>query len=209
MEINSLLKLVNLIVVFNIINARNINVTPITQECKNTIQDVFFEGKDSVKFSDWSRIFLQQSYKATESIKLATWVSKAAAKAFRGIDLNKNELIELEEFQKEYLDKIEGYFFTAGNNNVSRSLVVSAGYMFDKGDNIEEHPLFISDGWSSEKINKNTYNCEFFNPLMTQHFLGYVKIAQGERPDASALLASPGHKAKMQKSNPIYDYWVG
>ena len=79
--------------------------------------------------------------------------------------------------------------------------------MFDKGDNIEEHPLFISDGWSSEKINKNTYNCEFFNPLMTLRFLGYVKISQGERPDASALLVSPGHKATMQKCNPVYDPW--
>ena len=209
MKMNSVLKLVTLVVVFNCVNARSIYVTPITQECRNTIQDVFFEGKDSVKFSDWSRIYLEQSYKATESIRLATWVSKAAAGAFREIDLNKNELIELEEFQKEYLDKIKGYFFTAGNDNLTRALVVIDGYFFDKGDNIEEHPLFISDGWSSEKINRNTYNCEFFNPLMTQHFLGYVKIAQGERPDANALLVSPGHKAKMQESNPIYDYWVG
>ena len=113
----------------------------------------------------------------------------------------------MEEFKKEYLDKIKGYFFTAGNNNVTRSLVVSDGYMFEEGDNIEEHPLFISDGWSSEKINKNTYNCEFFNPLMTLRFLGYVKISQGERPDASALLVSPGHKATMQKCNPVYDPW--
>ena len=222
MEMNSVLKLVTLVAVFNSINARSLDfeearveearrmgVLPITQECRDTIQDVFFEGKDSVKLSDWSRIYLEQSYKASRAIRLPKWAPDAAEDSFHEIDLNKNELIELEEFQKEYLDKIEGYFFTAGNNNVSRSLVVSAGYMFDKGDNIEEHPLFISDGWSSEKINKNTCNCEFFNPLMTQHFLGYVKIAEGERPDASALLASPGHKARMQESNPIYDYWVG
>ena len=207
---NSVLKLVTLVVVFNCINARSINKTPITQECRDTIRDVYFEGKNSVKLSDWSRIYLEQSRKADKAIiGLPKWVPAKAERSFHEIDLNKNELIELDEFEREYLDKIKGYFFTTGNNNVTRSLVVSDGYIFEKGDNIEEHPLFISDGWSSEKINKNTYNCEFFNPLMTQHFLGYVKIAQGERPDASALLASPGHKTKMQESNPVYDYWVG
>ena len=210
MKMNSVLKLVTLVVVFNCINARSINKTPITQECRDTIRDVYFEGKDSVKLSDWSRIYLEQSHKASRAIRFPKQAPDAAADSFHEIDLNKNELIELEEFQKEYLDKIKGYFFTAGNDNLTRALVVIDGYFFDKGDDdIEEHPLFISDGWSSEKINRNTYNCEFFNPLMTQHFLGYVKIAQGERPDANALLVSPGHKAKMQESNPIYDYWVG
>ena len=198
-----------MVVVFNCVYARSITKTPITQECRDTIRDVYFEGKNSVKLSDWSRIYLEQTRKAekTTPFGLPKWVPDSAERSFRQIDLNKNELIELDEFEEEYLDKIKGYFFTAGNNNVTRSLVVSDGYMFEEGDNIEEHPLFISDGWSSEKINKNTYNCEFFNPLMTLRFLGYVKIAQGERPDASALLVSPGHKATMQKCNPVYDQW--
>ena len=167
MEMNSVLKLVTLVVVFNSVNARNINMTPLTRECRNTIQDVFFEGKDSVKFSDWSRIYLEQGYKATNSIRLAKLVSDEAENAFSNIDLNKNELIEVEEFQKKYLDKIKGYLFQAGDT------------------------LFISDGWSTEKINENTHNCEFFNPLMTQAWsfaLDHVKIAQGERPDVNALV---------------------
>ena len=157
MDMNSVLKLAILVVVFKSTNARNINITPLTQECRNTIQDVFFEGKDSVKFSDWFRIYLEQSYKATESIKLATWVSKAASGAFRDFDLNKNELIELDEFEKEYLGKIKGYVFTAG-------------------ETIGLRALFISDGWSKEKLNKNTYNCEFFNPMRTYTFSRYVAL---------------------------------
>ena len=167
MDMNSVLKLAILVVVFNSANARNINITPLTQECRNTIQDVFFEGKDSVKFSDWSRIFLEQGYKATNSIRLAKLVSGEAVNAFIRIDLNKNELIEVEEFQKKYLDKIKGYLFLAGNT------------------------LLSSDGWSTEKINENTHNCEFFNPLMTQDLtfeLDFVKITQGERPDVNALV---------------------
>ena len=167
MDMNSVMKLATLVVVFNSANARNINMTPLTQECRNTIQDVFFEGKDSVKFSDWSRIYLEQAHKATNSIRLAKLVSEAAEKAFIKIDLNRNELIEVDEFQKKYLDKIKGYLFHAGDN------------------------LFISDGWSTEKINENTHNCEFFNPLMTQAWsfaLDHVKIAQGERPDVNALV---------------------
>ena len=74
---NSVLKLVTLVAVFNSVNARSLDfeearveearrmgVLPITQECRDTIRDVFFEGKDSVKLSDWSRIYLEQSRKA-------------------------------------------------------------------------------------------------------------------------------------------------
>jgi len=168
MEMNFVLKLVTLVAVFNSVNARSVDfeearveearrmgVLPITQECRDTIQDVFFEGKDSVKLSDWSRIYLEQSHKASRAIRLPKWAPDAAEDSFHEIDLNKNELIELDEFEKEYLGKIKGYFFSAG-------------------EIIQERALFISDGWSKEKINKNTYNCEFFNPMSTYHFLRYV-----------------------------------
>ena len=159
---NSVLKLVTLVVVFNCINARSnarsINKTPITQECRDTIRDVYFEGKDSVKLSDWSRIYLEQYRKAEKkTYGFDNWVPDAVERSFHEIDLNKNELIELDEFEKEYLDKIKGYFFTAGNY-------------------IEKRALFIFDGWSKEKINKNTYNCEFFNPLRTYTFTRYVTL---------------------------------
>ena len=158
MKINSVLKLVTLVVVFNCVNARSINKTPITQECRDTIRDVYFEGKNSVKLSDWSRIYLEQSLKAKKpDFGLPKWVPDVAERSFHEIDLNKNELIELDEFEKEYLDKIKGYFFTTGNF-------------------IEERALFISDGWSKEKINKNTYNCEFFNPMRTYTFSRYVAL---------------------------------
>ena len=165
---NSVLKLVTLVAVFNSVNARSLDfeearveearrmgVLPITQECRDTIRDVFFEGKDSVKLSDWYRIYLEQSHKASRAIRLHKWAPEAAADSFRQIDLNKNGLIEFDEFKKEYLDKIKGYFFSAG-------------------ETIQERALFISDGWSKEKINKNTYNCEFFNPMRTYTFLRYV-----------------------------------
>ena len=168
MEMNFVLKLVTLVAVFNSVNARSVDfeearveearrmgVLPITQECRDTIQDVFFEGKDSVKLSDWSRIYLEQSHKASRAIRLPKWAPDAAEDSFHEIDLNKNELIELDEFEKEYLGKIKGYFFSAG-------------------ETIQERALFISDGWSNEKINKNSYNCEFFNPMSTYHFLRYV-----------------------------------
>ena len=161
MEMNSVLKLVTLVAVFNSVNARSLDfeearveearrmgVLPITQECRDTIQDVFFEGKDSVKLSDWSRIYLEQSHKSSRAIRLPKWAPDAAADSFHEIDLNKNELIELDEFEKEYLGKIKGYVFTAG-------------------ETIGLRALFISDGWSKEKINKNTYNCEFFDPMRT------------------------------------------
>ena len=158
MKMNSVLKLVTLVVVFNCINARSINKTPITQECRDTIRDVYFEGKDSVKLSDWSRIYLEQSRKAEKAtFGLPKWVPAKAERSFHEIDLNKNELIELDEFEREYLDKIKGYFFTAGNN-------------------VEKRALVISDGWSKEKINKNTYNCEFFNPMRTYTFTRYVAL---------------------------------
>ena len=165
---NSVLKLVTLVAVFNSVNARSLDfeearveearrlgVLPITQECRDTIQDVFFEGKDSVKLSDWSRIYLEQSHKASRAINLPKWAPEAAEDSFHEIDLNKNELIELDEFEKEYLGKIKGYFFSAG-------------------ETIQERALFITDEWSKEKINKNTYNCEFFNPMRTYTFLRYV-----------------------------------
>ena len=165
---NFVLKLVTLVAVFNSVNARSVDfeearveearrmgVLPITQECRDTIQDVFFEGKDSVKLSDWSRIYLEQSHKASRAIRLPKWAPDAAEDSFHEIDLNKNELIELDEFEKEYLGKIKGYFFSAG-------------------ETIQERALFIPDGWSKEKINKNTYNCEFFNPMRTYTFLRYV-----------------------------------
>ena len=156
---NSVLKLATLVVVFNCVNARSITKTPITQECRDTIRDVYFEGKNSVKLSDWSRIYLEQTRKAekTTPFGLPKWVPDSAERSFHEIDLNKNELIELDEFEEEYLDKIKGYFFTAGNNNETR-------------------PLAISDGWSKEKINKNTYNCEFFNPMRTYAFTRYVTL---------------------------------
>ena len=157
MEMNSILKLVTLVVIFNSINARSITKTPITQECRDTIRNVYFKGKDSVKLSDWSRIYLEQSHKASRAIRFPKWAPDAAADSFHEIDLNKNELIELDEFEKEYLDKIQGYFFTAG-------------------ETIDPRALFISDGWSKEKINKNTYNCEFFDPMRTYTFLGYVAL---------------------------------
>ena len=168
MEMNAVLKLVTLVAVFNSVNARSLDfeearveearrmgVLPITQECRDTIQDVFFEGKDSVKLSDWSRIYLEQSHKSSRAIRLPKWAPDAAADSFHEIDLNKNELIELDEFEKEYLGKIKGYFFSAG-------------------ETIQERALFITDEWSKEKINKNTYNCEFFNPMRTYTFLRYV-----------------------------------
>ena len=156
---NSVLKLSTLVVVFNCVYARSITKTPITQECRDTIRDVYFEGKNSVKLSDWSRIYLEQTRKAekTTPFGLPKWVPDSAERSFRQIDLNKNELIELDEFEEEYLDKIKGYFFTAGNHNETRALA-------------------ISDGWSKEKINKNTYNCEFFNPLRTYAFTRYVTL---------------------------------
>jgi len=153
MKINLVLKLATLVVAFNCVNAQSINKTPITQECRDTIRDVYFERKNSVKLSDWSRIFLEQSLKAEKvSFGLPKWVPDVAERSFHEIDLNKNELIELDEFEKEYLDKIKGYFFTA------------------------ERALLISDGWSKEKINKNTYNCEFFNPMRTYTFTRYVAL---------------------------------
>ena len=113
---NLVIKLVTLVVVLNSVNARNIYeelnyVLPITQECKNTIQDVYFEGKDSVKFSDWSRIYLEH-----RNISKSKLILDVAKSYFHVIDINKNEIIELDEFQKEYLDKIKGGSYDMGNN---------------------------------------------------------------------------------------------
>ena len=111
MKMNSVLKLVTLVAVFNCINARSINKTPITQECRDTIRDVYFEGKDSVKLSDWSRIYLEHR-KASR----AKWDSDEVESHFHEIDLNKNKLIELNEFHREYLDRIVGGSFYVGDN---------------------------------------------------------------------------------------------
>ena len=170
MKMNSVLKLVTLVVAFNSVNARSLDfeearveearrmgVLPITPECRDTIRDVFFEGKDSVKLLDWTRIFLEQTLRASKATKLHKWVLQAAEMSFRQIDLNKNGLIELDEFEKKYLDKIKGYRFTPGNE-------------------IKRRALFITDGWSKERINKNTHNCKFFNPMRTYSFERYVSI---------------------------------
>ena len=113
---NLVLKLVTLVVILNSVNARGIYeefkyVLPITQECKNTIQDVYFEEKDSVNLSDWSRIYLE--HRKISKSKLDLDVTEYC---FHQIDLNKNEIIELDEFEKEYLDKIEGGSFDVGND---------------------------------------------------------------------------------------------
>ena len=115
---NLVLKLVTLVVILNSVNARGIYeefkyVLPITQECKNTIQDVYFEEKDSVNLSDWSRIYLE--HRKISKSKLDLDVTEYC---FHQIDLNKNEIIELDEFKKEYLDRIVGSLFDVGDNVV-------------------------------------------------------------------------------------------
>ena len=95
MKMNSVLKLVTLVAVFNCINARSINKTPITQECRDTIRDVYFEGKDSVKLSDWSRIYLEQSRKAEKAIfGLPKWVPAKAEKSFSNSSINKVAMVK-------------------------------------------------------------------------------------------------------------------
>ena len=127
---------------------RDMNNAPITQECRDTIRDVYYEGKDSVKLFDWTRIYLEQTRIALKAIILQRWALEYAERSFHKIDLNKNGLIELDEFEKEYLDDIKGYRFIPDNE-------------------IKGRVLLISDGWSKEKINKKTRNCQFFNPIDT------------------------------------------
>ena len=135
---------------------RYINRVPLTKECKTTIRDIFFEGKDSVKFSDWSRTFSEQWLKAEKMEKKPKYepfinlLSNVVVRTFNRIDMNKNEVIDLIEFDEE-LSKIRGYFFMAGTKFGGRGLRVSV--------------LLFEDGWTNEKINKNTFNCEFFQPL--------------------------------------------
>ena len=86
-------------------------MTPISQECRNIIQDVYFVGRDTLKISDWSRIYLE--HRKASRAKLD---SDEVESHFHEIDLNKNELIELDEFQREYLDRIVGGSFYVGDN---------------------------------------------------------------------------------------------
>ena len=96
-----------------------INGVPLTKECKTTIRDVFFEGKDTVKFSDWSRIASQQWLIAQNMEKMPTYeplinmVSNTVLRTFNRIDMDKNEVIDLIELDEE-LSKIRGYLSMVG-----------------------------------------------------------------------------------------------
>ena len=96
-----------------------INRVPLTKECKTTIRDIFFEGKGTVKFSDWSRIVSQQWLIAQNMEKMPTYeplinmVSNTVLRTFNRIDMNKNEVIDLNEFDEE-LSKIRGYLSMVG-----------------------------------------------------------------------------------------------
>ena len=96
-----------------------INGVPLTKECKTTIRDIFFEGKGTVKFSDWSRIVSQQWLIAQNMEKMPTYeplinmVSNTVLRTFNRIDMNKNEVIDLNEFDEE-LSKIRGYLSMVG-----------------------------------------------------------------------------------------------
>ena len=48
----------------------------------------------------------------------AKWVSDEVESHFQEIDLNKNELIELDEFNREYLNRIVGASFNMGGNEI-------------------------------------------------------------------------------------------
>ena len=95
------------------------NRVPLTKECKTTIRDIFFEGKGTVKFSDWSRIVSQQWLIAQNMEKMPTYeplinmVSNTVLRTFNRIDMNKNEVIDLNEFDEE-LSKIRGYLSMVG-----------------------------------------------------------------------------------------------
>ena len=95
------------------------NRVPLTKECKTTIRDIFFEGKDTVKFSDWSRIASQQWLIAQNMEKmpkhkpLVNMISNAVLKTFNRIDMDKNEVIDLIELDEE-LSKIRGYLSMVG-----------------------------------------------------------------------------------------------
>jgi hypothetical protein len=90
---------------------RSGHMRPINQACRNISRDVYFAGKDPLKLSDWSRIYLEHR-KASR----AKWDSDEVESHFHEIDLNKNKLIELDEFHKEYLDRIVGGSFYVVDN---------------------------------------------------------------------------------------------
>ena len=113
-----------------------INGVPLTKECKTTLRDIFFEGKDTVKFPDWSRTVSQQwligenMEKMPKYKPLINMVSNTVLRTFNRIDMDKNEVIDLIEFDEE-LSKIRGYLSMVGSKYE---------YM-----------------WTNEKISENTF----------------------------------------------------